>query len=78
VSLSRNPQGGYRVDQVRRGSPAAQIGIQRGDLVLGVNGRALRNDEELKRAILDLRGRHAALIVVQRGASRYHLRILLS
>jgi len=78
LSLARNPEGGYVVEKVRRGSAAARIGMQPGDLVLQVNGTALREDEDLKRAVLDLRGRPAALVVVQRGATRYHVRIVLS
>jgi serine protease Do len=78
LSLIPNPEGGYVVERVRAGSAAAALGIEAGDLVLQVNGTTLKGDEDLNRAILDLRGRAAALIVVQRGATGYHLRLHMS
>ncbi len=45
---------------------------------IGINGRPLANDEVLRRSILDLRGRSRALVVVQRGAGRYHVAIPLA
>ncbi|MCC6640676.1 MAG: trypsin-like peptidase domain-containing protein [Deltaproteobacteria bacterium] len=70
-------QGAFGVANVRRGSGAAQIGIQPGDLVLGINGRPLSNASALRNAVLDLRGRQQALLVVQRGPGRYHVTIPL-
>jgi serine protease Do/serine protease DegQ len=77
MDLQSNANGGYRVHSVRDGSGAAQIGIQAGDLLLGINGRTLEDDDALRRSILDLRGRSHALVVVQRGAGRYHVTIPL-
>ena len=77
MELQPSPRGGYRVRSVRGGSGAAQIGIQSGDLVLGINGRTLEDDDALRRSVLDLRGRSHALVVVQRGAGRYHVTIPL-
>jgi serine protease Do len=65
--------GGYRVKEVRPGSPAHKIGFQPGDQLLAVNGVPLRNSDDFRRAILDLRGRGRALVVVQRGGGRYHV-----
>jgi Do/DeqQ family serine protease len=69
---------GFAIDAVRRGSAAGRIGLRRGDLLLGVNGRALGDGEDLRRAILDLRGRARALIVVQREGARYHVTVPLA
>ncbi len=77
VELEPNQAGGYLVQSVREGSGAARIGIQRGDLVLGINGRTLADDDSLRRSVLELRGRSHALVVVQRGAGRYHVTIPL-
>ncbi len=77
MELQPNPRGGYRVHSVRDGSGAAQIGIQSGDVVLGINGRTLEDDDALRRSVLDLRGRSHALVVVQRGGGRYHVTIPL-
>jgi serine protease Do len=67
--------GGYEVTSVRPGSGAERTGIQQGDLVLGINGRALDGEEALRRASLALRGLSGALVVVQRGNGRYHVTI---
>jgi len=72
-----NQGGGYVVSSVRPRSGAAQIGIEPGDLLLGVNGRELSSPAELRRALLDLRGLSQALLVVQRGARRYHVTVPL-
>jgi S1-C subfamily serine protease len=77
-SLESAPQGGFRVTSVRSGSGAHRIGIERGDLILGINGKPLGGEEALRRSILELRGRDRALIVVQRGMGRYHVTIPLS
>ncbi len=75
VDLRVLPGGGCEVVAVRQGSGAARIGIRRGDLVLGINGRPLDGEEALRRAALDLQGLSGALVVVQRGPGRYHLTI---
>ncbi len=69
--------GGYRVQKVKAGSAAAKIGFQSGDRLLAVNGVPLREFDDFRRAILDLRGRQRALVVVQRGGGRYHVAIPL-
>jgi serine protease Do len=77
LTLERGPAGGFLVRSVRAGSGAHRIGIQSGDLLLGINGVALESQEALRRQVLDLRGRSRASIVVQRGAGRYHVTIPL-
>ena len=74
----REPEGRYQVKSVSEGSGAAGRGIQAGDWILAVNGKALTSAEDLRRAILDLRGRTRAMVVVQRGRGRYHVTIPLS
>ncbi len=77
VELRPRESGGYVVESVRQGSGAARIGLQRGDVFLHINGRPLESDDQLRRSILDLRGHSRALIVVQRGAGRYHVSVPL-
>jgi len=77
LALEPDARGGYQVRAVRAGSGAERIGLQRGDLLLGINGRALEDDHALRRAILELRGRSQAQIVVQRGSGRYHVALPL-
>ena len=77
LDLAPGERGGYVVRSVRRGSGAERIGIQAGDVVLGINGRTLQNADALRRSALDLRGRARAQAVVQRGGDRYHVSIPL-
>jgi len=78
LDLELRRQGGALVKKVRPDSGAARIGIQPGDLILGVNGRQLTGSDALRRAVLDLRGRQRALVVVVRGRGRYHVAVPLS
>ena len=77
LELGWQQVGAYAVTGVRRGSPGERIGLQPGDYVLAVNGLRLDGEAALTRAMLDLRGRERALVVVQRGPGRYHLTIPL-
>ena len=77
VALEWQPVGAYAISRVRRSSPAERIGLAVGDYLLGVNGLRLDGEPALTRAMLDLRGRERALVVVQRGPGRYHLTIPL-
>jgi S1-C subfamily serine protease len=77
MELEPNPQGGFAVVRVVRGSGAARTGIEAGDVLLGVNGQGLSDADSLRRAVLSTRGRDGALLVVRRGRGRYHLRVPL-
>ncbi len=68
---------GFRVTGVRRGSGAEQIGLQSGDRFLAIGGRELVGADELRRAVLALRGQPRALVVVARGNGRYHVALPL-
>jgi serine protease Do len=59
-------EGGLVVEQV--GGPAAKAGMRAGDVIIGVNGKAVKSVDELKSAI-DAAGKNAA-VLVQRGESR--------
>jgi serine protease Do len=73
----REAGGGFVVTSVRGDSGGDRIGVQTGDLVLGIDGRALEDEAALRRAVLGLRGRSRCQIVVQRGQGRYHVTIPL-
>ncbi|NNL84196.1 MAG: PDZ domain-containing protein, partial [Myxococcales bacterium] len=77
MELEPNPQGGFAVVRVVRGSGAARTGIEPGDVLLGINGQGLSDADSLRRAVLSTRGRDGALLVVRRGRGRYHLRVPL-
>ena len=78
VRLGPPGESGSLVEAVRAGSGAAQIGLEAGDRILGINGRGLTSPAVWKRVALDLRGRSHALVVVQRGRGRYHVSVPLS
>jgi Do/DeqQ family serine protease len=77
LSLEPGPQGGFAVSGVRAGSGAAQIGLQRGDVLLAIGGRTLSDADALRRAVLALQGLPRALLVVARGRGRYHVALPL-
>jgi serine protease Do len=78
VKLAPGERGGFVVKEVRPGSGAEHIGVHPGDVISHVNGRALADRNALRRALLDLRGRDRALVMVHRGRGRYHVTIPLS
>jgi carboxyl-terminal processing protease len=63
---------GLRVDRVFVGSPAARGGIQRGDEIVGVNGRSIagRSTSQTTRLIRGRPGTFVALTVVSHGRRR--------
>jgi len=71
IRLEARPGGGFEITGVRPHSSAAKIGIRAGDLLLGVNGRALRNRDDLRRTVAALRGQPRAVVIVQRDGRRY-------
>jgi S1-C subfamily serine protease len=78
LALAPAERGGFRVGSVRARSSAEQIGFRAGDVVVAINGRPLADPEAFRRAVLALQGRQRALIVVQRGAGRYHVTVPLT
>ena len=68
---------GFEITAVQRGSRAERIGFRAGDRLIAVNGRRLAGNDDLRRAIIELRGRQRAVVVVQRGSDRYHVTIPL-
>jgi S1-C subfamily serine protease len=77
LRLAPGDGGGFEVTGVQAGSGAARIGIEPGDRLLAINGKALENEAAFRRAVIDLLGRPRALVVVQRGRGRYHVTIPL-
>jgi len=77
LDLRVRTEGGFVVTGVRSGGGAARTGIRVGDLILAINGRNLVDQDTLRRALLELRGRPRALVVVQRGPGRYNVTVPL-
>jgi serine protease Do len=68
---------GFEIGDVRRRGPAEVVGIRGGDYLLAINGVPLDSEIALRKALLNLRGRPRALVIVQRGNGRYHVTVPL-
>ena len=69
----RESRGALHVIQVRPGSPAARIGFEVGDLVVGLGGLPVKNLDDFRRKMVDLRLAQTALVSIQRGPYLYHV-----
>jgi len=68
---------GLVVSRVRPGSPAARIGVQRGDRLLGLGGTPLRSVAELRRKMIEVRSARSVLLSVGRGPYQYNVNVPL-
>ena len=66
-------RGVLAVASVRGGSRAAEMGIERGDLLVGANGVELRTEAELNEAIVRGADRSSIILNVARGRFVYTL-----
>jgi len=66
-------RGALHVTRVRPGSPAARIGFEVGDLVVGLGGLPVKNLDDFRRKMVDLRLAQTALVSIQRGPYLYHV-----
>ena len=65
------------VSRVRSGSAAERIGIERGDVLLGLDGEALDSLDTLGRRLEDVRGNEGVVLSVGRGRRRYDIQLPL-
>jgi S1-C subfamily serine protease len=66
-------EGRVVVDQVRRGSRADATGLVRGDVIVRVNGRAVRSVPELNAEVIRGADRSSVVLAVARGRFVYTL-----
>jgi len=69
---------GLVVRRVRSGSPAARIGVQKGDRLLGLGGTPLRSVAELRRKMVEVRAARSILLSVGRGPYQYNVNVPLA
>ena len=69
---------GLVVRRVRPGSPAARIGVQKGDRLLGLAGAPLRSVAELRRKMIEVRSARSVLLSVGRGPYQYNVNVPLA
>jgi serine protease Do len=67
-----------QVTKVRNGSPAARIGLRRGDRILGLAGAGLETEAELRRRMIELRGARGVVLTVGRGPYQYNVQVPLA
>jgi len=69
---------GVAIDEVARGSRSANVGLQPGDYIVGVNGSEVRNIDELNSALTNSSERSSIVLDVQRGRFIYSLTFPMS
>jgi S1-C subfamily serine protease len=79
LGLEVRPDGdGLAVRRVRRGSPAAAIGVAGGDRLLGLGGRPVQSLAEFRSRIVELRDAESVLLSIGRGPYRYNVHVRLA
>jgi Do/DeqQ family serine protease len=68
---------GLEVQKVRPGSPAARIGVERGDLIVGLSGAQTKTLAEFRHKIVEGRFSQSLLLSIVRGPQLYHVTIPL-
>jgi serine protease Do len=66
-SLSLKDTNGALIAQVEPGSPAANAGLQRGDVVREINRKSVKDAKEFMQKIEEAKSGGAILLLVQRG-----------
>ena len=69
LALTARPEGGCTVNVVGDGTPAALAGLQRGDVLLGVDGAPLNEPAELKHALSLKKPGEAVTLRIERPGS---------
>lgn len=64
IGVLMNPLG-VMVTQVDEGSPAAEAGIQTGDVILAVDGERIHNEEELSDALASSKGEEVTVLLLR-------------
>ena len=73
----RNTTDGLEVNKIRRASPAIQIGLRQGDVILGLSGTPTPALNAFRRRMVDVRLSQSVLLSVSRGRQRYHVTVPL-
>jgi predicted metalloprotease with PDZ domain len=67
ISTTRGEEGRLQLSNVIPGSPAERAGLDRGDMLIAVNGTEVSNDESLSAVVASLRPGDSARVTVIRG-----------
>jgi membrane-associated protease RseP (regulator of RpoE activity) len=66
---------GLVITVVDPGSPAEKAGVQTHDLLLKIDGTAVSKPEQVRQALLSLKGKHALFLTLKRGGKIEHLKL---
>jgi len=77
VSIEADGDGGMRISKVRADSAGAAAGVQVGDLLVEVNGKAIGSKDALRRALAGGMKGDLVPVVLQRGGERIELEVAL-
>jgi serine protease Do len=69
---------GVDVRRVRGGSPAARIGVERGDRVLALDGTEVHSVADFRRRMFESRRARGVLLSIARGRYQYNVRVPLA
>jgi len=69
---------GLVVRRVRGSSPAARIGVARGDRLLGLGGSPLRTLADLRKRMIEVRAARGVLLSIGRGNVQYNVNVPLA
>ena len=79
MNLSQKISNGFKINKLDANSPAAFLGIRGGDVLLRINGRGLRDIDDLRRAMVDLRrdyismhAQNRVMLLLRRGRHVRH------
>jgi membrane-associated protease RseP (regulator of RpoE activity) len=79
IADDRQDQGrAIRIMEVTSGGPAAQAGLQVGDLVVAINGQPMRSMADMERVMLASPSGSELRFEVERGNERRELRVVLT
>ena len=77
LATTQAPSGGAEVGQVTAGGPAADAGLQAGDVVTEVDGDAVNDPEDVAQAIEDKKPGDSVEVTVRRGGSEDTIEVTL-
>lgn len=66
----------FKVTEVRKGSPAAQIGLEKGDLIRSISGQTIQTMADFNRVMNNSSLDSKLMMVVGRGRGNYHIMLV--
>ena len=77
VFLNQSTTGGAQISSVQGGSPASQAGLEPGDHVIAINGRAISSTQQFIETVDAYAPDQTITLTVKRGGSTLHIKLKL-